>query len=211
MDETTKIAGDWTIDDWQRLKASLENDFHNDQLWNKAYTFFEKRIGSRYLIPIEIIEQNSNKKGEGFAISAIICSLIEALETFRQGRVWRQPSKGNPLDETKEYFGSRPIFENFLKNHEPFKGHFSEQNLAREFYQNFRCALLHEAATRNGWRIRTDTDSLVERCNGTVVLNRILFVKAIRKYMAGYKGELLGNAKLKKAYIRKMDSICETA
>lgn len=211
MDKKTKIAGDLTIGDWLRLKETLGSDFDKDALWDKAYVFFEKRINTRYLKPIEAIENYSNIEGEGFAISAIICSLIEALETFRQGKVYKRATRDNPLDETKEYFKSQPIFESFLKNREPFRAHFAVGDLAVDFYENVRCALLHEAATRNGWKIRIDTTALIEKRTESHILNRVLFVKAIKQYMCNYKAELLVNHELKKAFIQKLDSICETS
>lgn len=211
MDTDTRIAGDYTIGDWLRLKNSLERDFSNT-IWKDAYTFFEMRITTRYLKPIEDIQKNSNIEGEGFSMMVIICSLIEALETFRQGKVYRRPSKESPLDEAKEYFKSQQIFENFLKNRAPFKEYFSIDGLATDFYENVRCALLHEAATRGGWKIRIDTTALVEKRNGSVILNRNLFVDAIKLYMSNYRTELLGSDdELKRAFIQKFDSICETA
>lgn len=161
--------------------------------------------------PIEAIERDSNIEGEGFAITAIVCSLIEALETFRLGKVYRRATKGNPIDERKEYFKSQPIFEDFLKNRDPFKEHFSVGDLASNFYENVRCAILHEAATRSGWTIRIDTTTLVEKRNGLYVLNRALFVDAIKKYMCSYKAELLQSSELQLAYVRKLDSICESS
>ena len=211
MDKSIKIAGELTIGDWLQLKESLERDFGKDTLWGEAYAFFEKRINTRYLKPIEAIEKYSDIEGEGFAISAIICSLIEALETFRLGKVYKRASKGSPLDETKEYFKSQPIFEDFLKKREPFKTHFAVDGLATDFYENVRCALLHEAATRNGWKIRINTPVLVEKRNESLILNRALFVVAIKQYMCSYKTELLGSNELKKALIQKLNSICETA
>ncbi|OGI51348.1 MAG: hypothetical protein A3E57_00895 [Candidatus Muproteobacteria bacterium RIFCSPHIGHO2_12_FULL_60_33] len=211
MDKNIKIAGELTIGDWLRLKVSLESDLGKDTLWCEAYDFFEKRICTRYLKPIEAIEKYSDVEGEGFAITTIICSLIEALESFRLGKVYKRASKGNPLDETKEYFKSQPIFEDFLKNHEPFSAHFAVDGLANNFYENVRCAVLHEAATRSGWKIRIDTTVLVEKHNESLILNRALFVDAIKQYMCSYKAELLRSNELKQAFIKKLDSICETA
>lgn len=211
MNRNTKIAGDYTIGDWLLLKNSLRQDLDKDTGWDGAYALFEMRIVTRYLRPIETIQKNLNIEGEGFAIVAIICSLVEALETFRQGKVYKRPPKGIFLDETKEYFKSQPIFESFLKNCEPFKAHFATDNLAANFYENVRCALLHEAATRGGWKIRIDTTVLVEKRDGSIILNRNLFVDAIKLYMSNYKAELLGSITLKKAFIQKLDSICETA
>jgi hypothetical protein len=211
MDTSTQIAGSLTIGDWLHLKESIERSPERTVLWEKAYVFFEKRISTRYLKPIEAIEHNSNIEGEGFAIVAIICSLIEALETFRQGKVYKRASKARPLDEEKEYFKSQPIFESFLKNRDPFKSHFAASDLAADFYENVRCAILHEAATRNRWKIRINTGVLVEKRNESVILNRVLFVDAIKQYMEHYKTELLASSALRKAYIQKMNSICETA
>jgi hypothetical protein len=211
MDKNIKIAGELTIGDWLQLKESLEPEFGNDKLWNDAYAFFEDRITSRYLKPIEAIEKGCEIEGEGFAISAIICSLIEALETFRLGKIYKRASTGNPLDETKFYFKSQYIFEDFLKNREPFKEHFAVDGLATDFYENVRCALLHEAATRNGWKIRINTKVLVEKCNESHILNRTIFVEDIKHYMCHYKAELLGSVELKKAFIQKLNLICETA
>ena len=168
-------------------------------------------INTRYLKPIDAIEKHCHIEGEGFAISAIICSLIEALETFRLGKVYKRPSKNSPLDKTKEYFKSQRIFEDFLKNRDPFKAHFAVDDLATNFYENVRCALLHEAATRNGWKIQIGTTVLVEKRNESLILNRALFVDAIKQYMCSYKAELLRSNELKQAFIKKLDSICETA
>lgn len=211
MDQNIKIAGELTIGDWLQLKESLKPEFSNDKLWNDAYAFFEKRITSRYLKPIEAIEKICKIEGEGFAISAIICSLIEALQTFRLGKVYKRTPKGKPLDETKYYFKSKPIFEEFLKSQEPFKAYFAVEGMGTDFYENVRCALLHEAATRNGWLIRIDTTVLVEKRNGSHILNRAIFVEDIKRYMCSYKTELLGNDELKKTFIQKLDLICETA
>ena len=57
------------------------------------------------------------------------------------------------------------MFVNFLSKREPFKQVFNEP-LAKEFYKNIRCPLLHEAATRGGWVIRIDTDSLIKNIWG---------------------------------------------
>lgn len=211
MDKSIQIAGKYTIGDWLNLKASLENYIENNALWEKAFSYLEERLNSRYLQPIEVIENNSNIEGEGFAISAIMCSLIEALEAFYQGKSYRKATKDNPLDETKEYYKSQPIFESFLNNREPFKKYFTEAKMAAAFYENYRCSILHEAATRNGWKIRIDTNSLVEEHNGGYVVNRAIFVNEIKNYIKIYKKELMRNAELKKAYIRKFDAICAIA
>lgn len=211
MDKTLKISGNLTVQDWLNQKKLLKENPSGDSLWCGAFEFFEKRIITRYLKPIEAIENDSDIEGEGFAITAILCSLIEALETFRSGKAYRRASKGNPLNPQTEYFQSQDIFEEFLKKREPFRIHFAIGNRATSFYENVRCAVLHEAATRNGWRIRIDTATLVEERGSAIILNRILFVQAVKQYMGIYKAELLQSDQLKEALINKFDSICATS
>ena len=217
MNKHLRIAGALTIGDWQELKAKLKERPDESLLWREAFTFFEERICSRYLKPIEAIEGLSDMEsgafgGEGFAITAIICSVIEAMETFRTGKVYRKPTKEEALDREREYFNeSKSIFISFLTNREPFKHHFSSGDLAVEFYEYVRCPILHEAATRSGWRIQVATTQLIEARNGDVILNRLLFVQAIKDYMQSYRSELLGSRDLQSAFVRKFDSICETA
>jgi hypothetical protein len=211
MDRSIKIAENLTVGDWLDLKERLEEDMQNNALWEDAISFFDKRLSSRYLKPIKAIENNSSIDGEGFSIMAILCSMIEALESFYQGRTYRKASKEQPLDEKAEYYKSQPLFESFLTNREPFNSKFSENNLAKEFYENVRCAILHEAATRNGWIVRIDTDKLIVKQGGKIVINRALFVQEIEAYIKRYKEELMQNTDLKHAYIRKFNSICDTA
>jgi hypothetical protein len=202
MDRSIKIAENLTVGDWLDLKERLEEDMQNNALWEDAISFFDKRLSSRYLKPIKAIENNSSIDGEGFSIMAILCSMIEALESFYQGRTYRKASKEQPLDEKAEYYKSQPLFESFLTNREPFNSKFSENNLAKEFYENVRCAILHEAATRNGWIVRIDTDKLIVKQGGKIVINRALFVQEIEAYIKRYKEELMQNTDLKHAYIR---------
>jgi hypothetical protein len=60
----------------------LRANFSNKELWNNALDVFESRLNGRYIKPAEEIQNNLSVTGEGFAIIAILCSLIEALETF---------------------------------------------------------------------------------------------------------------------------------
>lgn len=207
----TKIAGNKTIEDWLNLKGEIDKDPNNEKLWDEAFAFFEKRVFTRYIEPAENIRNNicSKDVGEGFAISTILCSLIEALETFYQGRHF---TPGKPQSRYEYTHGqSKAIFTSFLTKRDPFKNVFNDKNLAEDFYSNVRCALLHEAATRNGWVIRIDTNKLVKKHRNKKILNRNEFVKAIKNYIKSYRRELTSNEELKQAFIRKMNAICDTA
>ncbi len=207
---SVEIAGRKTIDDWNALKAKIDADFDNNELWNEAYSFLEERINHRYIYPAKTIQDSPNSRiiGEGFSIVTILCSVIEALETFYQGKYFTPSAPKNKYEYT---FGeSKELFVSFFTKRWPFKKEFNE-DLSKDFYSNVRCGLLHEAASRNGWRIRIDNDVLIEKNGKGKILNRVLFLQAIIDFMEQYKSELLKSKVRKEAFVRKMDSICNTA
>jgi hypothetical protein len=207
-----EIAGHKSIDDWDKLKKKLLSDFDNDNLWEQAFGFFEERMNSRYIYPAKSIQDGSNSEsrfvGEGFSIVTILCSTIEALETFYQGKYFTPSRPSNKFEYTMGE--STKFYISFLTKRLPFQNFF-DADLALDFYKNVRCGLLHEAATRSGWRIRIDTYELVEKKGKEKILNRVLFLRAIKEYIQSYKSELFRSNDRKEAYIRKMDSICNTA
>lgn len=210
MNKDIEIAGNKTVRDWLELKSQIEKDFGNNELWEQAFSFFEIRIQTRYLTPAKTIQDNdsSTVAGEGFAITAIICTLIEAFESFLQGKNYKYLKKGQKLKK-HEYNRSSDIFADFLTKRAPFKRHFHKRPLAQEFYQNVRCSLLHEACTKNGWKIRIDTEDLLEKNGHTTTLNRVLLLKFIEEYIPTYKKLLFADNNLKKAFVRKMNYLCE--
>ncbi len=209
MNFDIQIAGEKTVRDWLNLKDLIQKDFNNRALWDKAFTYFKDRLFTRYINPAQKIQNDNCSKvvGEGFAISTIMCSLIEALETFYQGKHFTPQKPQSQYEYTNGQ--SKTIFTTFLTQREPFKTEF--KSLASDFYYNVRCSLLHEAATRNGWVIRIDTARLIEKDGNKKVLNRCLFIESVKEYIETYKKELLNDNERKKAFIRKMDSICDTA
>ena len=78
-----KIAGKLTIRQWKELDKKLNNE--EAICWEYAFSFFEERIKTRYLKPIEAILNMGDNKGEGFAVVNLQCSLIETIESFIQG------------------------------------------------------------------------------------------------------------------------------
>jgi len=209
MNLDIRIAGEKTVRDWLNLKDLIQKDFDNNALWEKAFTYFKDRLFTRYINPAQKIQNDncSEVVGEGFAISTILCSLIEALETFYEGKHFTPQRPQNEYEYTNGQ--SKRIFTDFLTQREPFRTEF--KSLASDFYYNVRCSLLHEAATRNGWVIRIDTARLIEKDGNKKVLNRCLFIESVKKYIETYKQELLNDNQRKEAFIRKMDSICYTA
>ena len=93
------------------------------------------RFTERYLEPVL-----DSPKCNGFAILAIGCLMVEALESFRNG--WRGTAgiKG----------GGEAAFSSFFQAHDEFK---DLRPVAGEFYKHVRCGILHQAETTGNWRV----------------------------------------------------------
>ena len=93
-----------------------------------------------------------DEQGEGFSIVALQCSLIEFLASTLEGKSYKYcPSKAVKCD-VHEYCNSKALYIRFLRSEHPFSQYFNEAT-ARDFYENVRCPLLHEARTKGRWRI----------------------------------------------------------
>ena len=81
-----RIAGQLTVKDWEELKSILKPE--ENENWDNAFHFFEERIRTRYLEPIQSILDMERYEGEGFAAVSLQCSLIETIESFINGWVY---------------------------------------------------------------------------------------------------------------------------
>jgi len=206
MNDNTKIAGNKSVKDWKILRNKLRESL-DTSLWQEAYDFFEIRLNTRYFNPINAIKNQDKFIGEGFSITAILCSLIEFLETTWTGEKYKF-CNDNELSNF-EYNRSKKKFISFLENRPPFNNVFANKDgLALQFYENVRCGLLHEASTKLNWIIRTDNSSeFYEFRNGEHIIDRELFEVKIKEFLKIYKTQLLNNVSLQNAFIRKMNSI----
>jgi len=175
--------------------------------WSNAFEdFFRTRLELRYLSPIRVLQEHGTLAGEGFSIAAIQCSLIEFLESTVQGiryRYVRDQSQLGPHD----YSSSSGVFVNFLTKRLPFASQFSG-DVARDFYGNVRCGLLHEARTKGDWRIwaRDAGGRIIDPTNK--VLFRDNFQEALLAFVAAYGCDLETNPDYQAAFIRKFDDLC---
>lgn len=204
---TTHIAGWKTADDWRELRAVLVAGASGVD-WHRAFEeFFYERISSRYLEPIKVLQENGTFQGEGFSIMAVQCSLIEFLESTVQGLNYRHLKPGEKLGPF-EYSKSSDLFVHFLSKRQPFATQFDEA-LARDFYSGVRCALLHEARTKGGWKIwaKGPTGTVIDR-TGPVVY-RDNFQAALLQFISAYQTALPARRPLQEAFVRKFDSLCE--
>ena len=201
------IAGSKTPEDWHLLKQRLiENSC--EETWKEAFNdYFLKRLNLRYLNPIKVLQKHDTFSGEGFSILLILCTLIEFLESTVEGLKYRFLKPGEKLGKF-EYSKSSKLFIDFLCNREPFNKEFNS-TLAMEFYINIRCGLIHEAQTKNGWRIRAkNTEGKIIDKDQKLVY-RDNFMETINSFIVIYSIELKSNKKFQEAFIRKFDSLCE--
>ena len=214
-----RIAREKTRKDWKIRKGELKTD---SLLWSETFEdFFKGRIESRYFGPIDRINichsdsSDSPLEGEGFAIVAILCSLIEFLETCRTGSIFKvdfkTPKGGSvnyPAVKPPHSYGrgaSEAIFTKFLKDHL----YFSE-DVAKSFYKNVRCAILHNAMTEDPWVIKVSPSGVeanFQIVGDTKVLYRDNLLSGLKKYVSDYKQELLSSDDLQNAFIRKFDTL----
>lgn len=219
-----RIAGDRTVGEWFALRPRLL-DGNDIGAWQQAFDeFFRERLESRYFKPIEALQELEGKKGEGFSIVTIQCSLIEFLGSTLLGETYRHASEGDGqslldtilvslrLRQKPEgiiyYSDSKRTFVWFLTNAQPFKAIFSKR-LARDFYAGVRCGLMHEARTKKGWVVRWRPDPGLCVDQMTKTLWRDDFQRAFRKFLEWYREELRTKDSLQKAFIRKFDGLCE--
>lgn len=204
--DSKRIAGARTTEDWQERRCNLVPGSDAGS-WRAIFEdFFLERLESRYRRPIEVLQQTGAKTGEGFAIVALQCSLIEFLEATRRGERYVYLRKGEKLGEW-EYTKSKQVFVDFLTTATPFKDVF-DTGLAEDFYEGVRCGLLHEARTKKGWTIRfaLGEGACIDREKKIVYRDRMQ--AALDAYVDWYGEELTSDRALQEAFLRKFDDLC---
>jgi hypothetical protein len=203
----TFIAGKKTGDHWRDTKLSLIVG-GVPELWRQTFDeFFRTRLQLRYLGPIKVLQDTGEAIGEGFSIAAIQCSIIEFLESTVQGLKYRYVENEADL-KPFEYSSSAKLFIAFLTKREPFKSAFTKK-IASDFYRNVRCALLHEARTRDAWLIRAGDPAGRVIDPHDKILFRDSFQDALLKFVDSFGAQLPTSVDLQEAFIRKFDDLAE--
>lgn len=206
-----RIAGKHSDKQWVALKSRLQSR-PTERLWDSAFRrFYRIRIDTRYLHPIASIKRHDTQRGEGFAIVALFCSLIEYLESCERGDnfhfIGRTKDKLLP-NEYSERQASQ-YFKDFLRTRTPFDT-LVPSALVDSFYADVRCGLLHEARTKGGWFISTSASggALISVTAGQKTLFRNRLVPALETYFVDYRERLLKDPATQQAFIRKFDYLC---
>ncbi len=215
---------------WTNVRMRLDQSYGYDEIWEEAIQIFNNRLRKKFFSPIQIIINDRSKNGEGFAIMTVQCAIIETLAAFRKGMIFNHNNRnGNPA---YEYKSSRKIFTEFLLSASIFKDHFWSLDITGamvpnnpfnsiDFYSDVRCALMHEARTKNNWHInlspkKTDSKNeskFIVTKNGKIKIYRTLLHYRLLNYFMEYQNELRQNNQdgeiLRKYFARKMDSLFE--
>lgn len=182
--------------EWQRLR--LDDPASPD--WGRAVEILRERIQRRfldavdYLISAEELKPSTERRF-GFVILAIDCLLVETFGAFIEG-----------LEDTDRK--SKATFCKFLTTRSEFARDFTNKALAKQFYEEFRCGVLHQAEVGGESKIWS-VGPLLQVDSGRITVNRSEFHRRLKADFETYLRELLdpANTSLRKNFRKKMDFI----
>ena len=174
--EATRLSASMTVAQYRVLEQAGDR---------KALgTFILERFDERYFKPVE----NSPSK-HGFASLAVGCLVIETLESFYQGRV-----------DTRGM--SNRMFRGFFRRDTPLKVFAGGDDW---FFNSIRCGILHQAETRDGWRVLR-SGPLLDSTARTI--NASLFLRELSKVVVAYAKQLEIDDTCWMNFQKKMKAIC---
>lgn len=173
----TKLSSSTTVSRYQALVKAGDRA--------ALASFVIERFEERYFRPVI-----DSKSKHGFAVMAIACLIIETLESFYQGR---EDTKGE----------SKKMFRDFFDRHSEL-GAFGQCD--GWFFTDIRCGILHQAETRNGWKIIRRGPLLESK---TKVINAAALLKQLQVAVRRYAKEIQSDEKLWKNFCKKVDAICK--
>ena len=143
--------------------------------------------------------------GEGFAIVALHCSLIEFLRSMETGKSY---INGVVIDSKTQYNRSNNEFRDFLTSATPFRAMFAGSDEALDFYTSVRCGLLHEARTKGPWLIKVDPGASQAIDSTNKIIYRNAMQRAFDAFIEDYGMRLGACTDLQDAFIRRFEALC---
>ena len=119
---------------------------------------FKERIDKWYFEPINIL----NKKKFGFSATALLASLIDILAKTKNHDTTNSNNRSKYTEWLKKNFG------------------FTEKK-ALNFYENFRCGLLHSGCIEYGGYISYKQKQFCVSIKGSLILNPKLLFQEVKK------------------------------
>lgn len=213
------FMGGWHVDDWKELREQLRDASCSDGAWKTAAEYLQQRLTSRYLDAIHPMRKDST--GPGFSAVTLLCILIEHLAAVERGKIFWADRSNRPY-RGYDYSDNAKLYQGFLKESGLLRAYFSADTgepgfSAKDFYQNVRCALVHEACTKNNWVISTnhcrednwDSTVLRREADGVKRIYRDYLFDRVKEYLASYVMRVTADRQLQLALARKLDSLCE--
>ena len=187
----SRYGGDWTVAHYKAI------DFSTEEGWQKAIDIFEDRIRNRFL---NIVSNIENLPDAGFAVMALDCLLIEALEQTRKG------TPTTPDGQGVQYFIDFLTLTNFQTDFDAAK--------ATKFRRYFRNGILHQAEIEGSSRVRTDPDlpMIQDSPDGKgLIINRRKFHRKLVCVFEDYVDVLRNPAnQAQRGHLKdKLDAICQ--
>jgi len=191
-----RIAGEFQASQWEKLRGQLEAG--EQAAWNEAARLLDDRIRGRYLSHASRLLKEPYS---GFAVLALDCAVVEALEQFRRGKAETPSGQGGAY------------FEAFLTQTR-FKLHFTAATAAL-FYRTIRCGILHQAEAKADSLVKRNAAQPVVAPSNTgagLVINARRFHEELESAFDDYKQSLIEgtDSKARQAFIQKMNVIART-
>ncbi|MBO1110684.1 hypothetical protein [Bordetella petrii] len=183
MVHRTKLAKGFTVAQYERARDAKNVEALAD--------FIKCRFEDRYLVPAGV-DRPSDDSIHGFTMMAIACLSIETLQAFYDG-----------LPDTRGQ--SAAMFLGFFANVE-LAGELKVFNGNEWFYPDIRCGILHQAETRNGWRILR-CGPLLDKPGRTI--NARKFLDGLRESVHLYAGLLKTDPSRLEKFHSKMAGMVE--
>jgi len=154
--------------------------------------FVFDRLYGRYIKPFDFDNKiHPDRYKNGFTIMANCCLLIETYASFREKSF--RDTKGKSERCFGWFFLNENRFSDFSKNGLPMadyiniNGRINNKGVPRDFYLNVRCGILHNAETRNGWKILRRGYFYDENSK---TINAFEFMNGLKDTLVDYKKSL---------------------
>lgn len=179
-----------TTSDRRSITVKMVSDFLKTKDTKALADFIYKRLYGRYLKSFDYENDDYIKNYKnGFAIMASCCLLIETYISFtvKEFRYTRNKSMGT----FGVFFTTQDKFKVFSKGGRKNDKLSTQREggTPNDFYQNVRCGILHNAETRNGWRISRNPKKPMFN-ESTKEINAVKFANNLKAVLKDYKNNL---------------------
>lgn len=212
-----KISPSYSASDWPSDLAD-----RNSPNWDMAIKILRDRFEGRYLKPLKVLTNHKDKSirtNVGFIVMSIDCLLIETLNQFYLGLTQTEEEYfRNNTDPNYRY--NWQAFRDFFKHSKNFSAFKGDDDLCKEFFNQIRCGLLHQAESKINSLINLKGEELVKKIDENdvkkgIIVNRGIFHEYVRKDFEQYFEDLKNpeNQNIFGKYLRdncnkKMMAIC---